>query len=197
MSSIKSGNFLDREATLLANVSLIFFSTSNSHFTLCALYLLLPQAALLAGSDAGSDVVKQASTLKTVKPRVLCGVRCMGHVITTWSAVCSETPHSQFGEGARPHLCMDEWNRPNTSPQEVELNPSCSRQAHPKGLALVLDIKTRSLEIFSQYSAFHLWFVYSVCKHRMPSPAKLFKRFRAAGTNEPLDLNLVYPISNC
>ena len=28
-----------------------------------------------------------------------------------WSAVCSEAPHSQFGEGAAPHLYMDEWNR--------------------------------------------------------------------------------------
>ena len=27
-----------------------------------------------------------------------------------WSAVCSEAPHSQFGEGAAPHLYMDEWN---------------------------------------------------------------------------------------
>ena len=29
-----------------------------------------------------------------------------------WSAVCSEAPHSQFGEGATPHLYMDECNRP-------------------------------------------------------------------------------------
>ena len=63
------------------------------------------------------------------------------------------------------------------------------------GLALVLDIKTRSLEIFSQYSAFHSWFVYSVCKYRMPSPARLFKRFREAGTNESLDLNLSWRAS--
>ena len=31
----------------------------------------------------------------------------MGDAVRTWSVVCSETPHSQFGEGARPHLCMD------------------------------------------------------------------------------------------
>ena len=29
-----------------------------------------------------------------------------------WSAVCSEAPHSQFGEGAAPHLYTDEWNGP-------------------------------------------------------------------------------------
>ena len=46
-----------------------------------------------------------------VRPHAPCGGRCMGHAIRTWSTVCSEAPHSQFGEGARPHLCMDEWNR--------------------------------------------------------------------------------------
>ena len=54
-----------------------------------------------------------------------------GHAVGTWSAVCSEAPHSQCGKGARPHLCMDEWNRPTPSSQAVELNPSCSRIAHP------------------------------------------------------------------
>ena len=49
---------------------------------------------------------------KTVRPRSPCGARCIGHAVSTWSAVCSEAPHSQFGEIARPHLCMDEWNRP-------------------------------------------------------------------------------------
>ena len=34
----------------------------------------------------------------------------MGHTIRTWSEVCSAALHSQFNKGARPHLCMDEWN---------------------------------------------------------------------------------------
>ena len=54
----------------------------------------------------------RVSSSKTVRPRAPCGARCIGHAVSTWSAVCSEAPHSQFGEGARPHLCMDEWNRP-------------------------------------------------------------------------------------
>ena len=54
----------------------------------------------------------RVSSSKTVRPRAPCGARCIGHTVSTWSAVCSEAPHSQFGEGARPHLCMDEWNRP-------------------------------------------------------------------------------------
>ena len=53
----------------------------------------------------------RVSSSKTVRPRVPCVTRCIGHAVRTWSAVCSEAPHSQFGEGARPHLCMDEWNR--------------------------------------------------------------------------------------
>ena len=50
----------------------------------------------------------RVSSSKTVRPRAPCGARCMGHIVSTWSAVCSEAPHSQFGVGARPHLCMDE-----------------------------------------------------------------------------------------
>ena len=45
---------------------------------------------------------------KTVRPRAPCGARCIGHTVSTWSAVCSEAPHSQFDEGARPHFCMNE-----------------------------------------------------------------------------------------
>ena len=47
----------------------------------------------------------RVSSSKTVRPRAPCGARCIGHAVSTWSAVCSEAPHSQFGEGARPHLC--------------------------------------------------------------------------------------------
>ena len=68
----------------------------------------------------------RVSSSKTVRPRAPCGARCMGHIVSTWSAVCSEAPHSQFGQGVRPHLCMDKMESPNTSPQAVELNPSCS-----------------------------------------------------------------------
>ena len=53
----------------------------------------------------------RVSSSKTVRPRTPYGARCIGHAVRTWSAVCSEAPHSQFGEGARPHFCMDEWNR--------------------------------------------------------------------------------------
>ena len=50
----------------------------------------------------------RVSSSKTVRPRSPCGARCIRHAVSTWSAVCSKAPHSQFDEGARPHLCMDE-----------------------------------------------------------------------------------------
>ena len=48
---------------------------------------------------------------KTIRPRAPCGAQCIGHAVRTWPVVCSEAPHSQFGEGASPYLRMDEWNR--------------------------------------------------------------------------------------
>ena len=96
------------------------------------------------------------SSSKTVRPRAPCGARCIGHIVSTWSAVCSEAPHSQFGEGARPHLCMDEWNRPTPVRRRLSLTQAARGKPIPTGLTLVPGTKARSLEAFSQYSAFHL-----------------------------------------
>ena len=63
----------------------------------------------------------QVSSSKTVRSRAPCGARCIGHAVSTWSAVCSEAPHSQVGEGARPHLCMDKWNRPTPVRRRLSL----------------------------------------------------------------------------
>ena len=98
----------------------------------------------------------RVSSSKTVRPRAPCGARCMGHAVSTWSAVCSEAPHSQFGEGARPHLCMDEWNRPTPVRRRLSLTQAARGKPIPTGLILVPGTKARSLEAFSQYSAFHL-----------------------------------------
>ena len=66
----------------------------------------------------------RVSSSKTVRPRAPCGARCIGHAVRTWSAVCSEAPYSQLGEGARPHLCMDEWNRPTPVRRRLSLEIS-------------------------------------------------------------------------
>ena len=44
----------------------------------------------------------RVSSFKTDRPRDPCGLRCMGHAIGTWYAVCSVAPHSQVGEEVRP-----------------------------------------------------------------------------------------------
>ena len=134
----------------------------------------------------------RVSSSKTVRPRAPCGARCIGHAIRTWSAVCSEAPHSQFGEGARPHLCIDEWNRPTPVRRRLSLTQAARGKPIPTGLAPVPGTKARSLEAFPQYSAFHLWFVHS--EARIPSLERLFKRFRAAGTNGRLDLSLTWRV---
>ena len=83
----------------------------------------------------------RVSSSKTVRPRAPCGARCIGHAVSTWSAVCSEAPHSQFGEGARPHLCMDEWNRPTPVRRRLSLTQAARGKPIPTGLAPVLGTK--------------------------------------------------------
>ena len=135
----------------------------------------------------------RVSSSKTVRPRAPYGARCIGHAVSTWSAVCSEAPHLQFSEGARPHLCMDEWNCPTPVCRRLSLTQAAQGKPIPTGLAPVLGTKAQSREAFSKYSAFHLRFVHS--EARMPSLARFSNRFRAAGTNGHLDLSLTWPVS--
>ena len=95
------------------------------------------------------------SSSKTVRPRAPCSARWWCGV-STWSAVCSEAPHSQFGEGARPHLCMDEWNCPTPVHRRLSLTQAARGKPIPTGLAPVSSTKLRSLEAPSQYSVFYL-----------------------------------------
>ena len=130
---------------------------------------------------------------KTVRLRAPCGARCIGHAVSTWYAVCSEVTHSQFGEGARPHLCMDKWNRPTPVRRRLSLTQAARSKPIPTGLAPVPGTKAWSMEAFLHYSIFHLWFVHS--EALMPSLAKSSERFRSAGTNGRLDLSLTWPVS--
>ena len=75
------------------------------------------------------------SSSKTVRPHAPCAAQCIGHIVSTWSAVCSEVPHSQFGEGARPHLCMDEWNCPTPVHRQLSLTQATRGKPIPTGLA--------------------------------------------------------------
>ena len=130
----------------------------------------------------------RVSLFKTLRLRSLFGARCMGHAIKTWSAFCSKAMHSYFGEGARIYSYMDECNCPISVCRRLSLIQAVRGKLILIGLVLVLGIKTRSLKEFSRYSTFHLWFAH--LEARMPSRARLFKRFCAAGINERLNFNL-------
>ena len=62
--------------------------------------------------------------------------QCIGRAIRTWSAVCSAALHLQFGEGARPHLCMDEWNRPTPVLKQLSLTQAAWDKPIPTGLGI-------------------------------------------------------------
>ena len=47
----------------------------------------------------------------------------------------------------------------NTNLQAIDLNQSCSGQAHSNKLGTVMGMKKRSLDVITQYSVFHLLFV--------------------------------------
>ena len=98
----------------------------------------------------------RVSSSKTIRARAPCGARCIKHAVRTWSAVCSEAPHSQFGEEARAHQCMDEWNRPTSVRRRLSLTQAARGKPIPTGLVPIPGTKTRSQEEFLQYSAFHL-----------------------------------------
>ena len=87
----------------------------------------------------------RVSSSKTVRPHAPCGARCIGHAVSTWSAVCSEAPHSQLCEGARLHLCMDEWNRPTPVRRRLSLNQAARGKPIPTGLAQVSGTKAQCL----------------------------------------------------
>ena len=112
----------------------------------------------------------------------------MVHAIRTWSAVCSEAPYTQSGEGAGVHFCMKKWNRPTPVRRRLSLTQAARGKLIPTGLALVLGMKTRVWKYSHSNPRSILMFVHS--EARMPSHAKLFKRFRAAGKNKRLDLIL-------
>ena len=71
---------------------------------------------------------------KTVRPRAPCGARCIGYAVRTWFADCSKAPHTQFGEGARPHLCMDKWIRPTPIRRRLSLTQATRGKLIPTGL---------------------------------------------------------------
>ena len=83
------------------------------------------------------QVRQTSSSSKIVRPRAPCGARCIANAIRIWSAVCLAASHSQFGEGARPHFCMDKWNRPTPVFKRLSLTQAARGKPIPTGLAPV------------------------------------------------------------
>ena len=129
----------------------------------------------------------RVSSSKTVRPCASCGARCIGHAVSTWSAVCSEAPHSQFGEGARPHLCMDKWNRPTPVHRRLSLTQAARGKPIPTGLAPV-----KSTEPESIFTVLRFPFVIHLFRSADAKSGKVVQRFRAPDTNGRLDLNLTW-----
>ena len=67
---------------------------------------LLPQAAALPESDAGSGVIKPASSfvIQNCQTSALCGARCIGHIARTWSAV-AQRRHTRDSVKERDPIC--------------------------------------------------------------------------------------------
>ena len=137
------GIYSRSDANRTGAVGLSFYYSRLLH------YLNQMMAVMLLSQD-------RVSSSKIFRPCAPCDARCIGHAVRTWSAVCSEASHLQFGEGARPHLCMDQWNRPTSVRRRLNLTQAARGKPIPTGLAPVPGTKSRSLEAFSHYSAFHL-----------------------------------------
>ena len=156
--------------------------------------LLLPQAAALPQMLAVVLLSQhRVSSSKIIRPCAPCGARCIRHAVRTWSAVCSEVPHLQFGEGVRLHLCMDEWNHPTPVCRWLSLTQAAWGKPIPTDLAPVPGTKALSLEAPSEYSVFHLWFVHS--EAQMPSLASCPKNSMQLRTNRFLDLSHTWQVS--
>ena len=67
-------------------------------------------------------------------------------------------------------MCMDEWNRPAPIRRELSLTQAVWGKLDRTGPALIVGMKTRSLEEFLQYFAFHNLFT----KKRDAKSGKVF-----------------------
>ena len=107
------------------------------------LIFLPPQAAVLLGSDAGSDVVKPASSFVIQNRQTSCFVWYLIYGARYYNVVCSFFRGAALAidEGARPHLCIDKWNRLTLLRWRLRLTQAVRNKLTPTGLELVLSMK--------------------------------------------------------
>ena len=123
--------------------------------------LLLTQADALPKQMLAAMMLSQhwVSSSRIIRPRTPCHAQCRlwGTLLKLyWSAVCSMEPHSQFGEGARPHLCINKWNRPTPVCRRLTLLQVVRSKPIPTDLVLFMSVKAQSLDVLSQQSVFRL-----------------------------------------
>ena len=64
--------------------------------------------------------------------------------------------HSQFGEEARPHLCIDKLSRPTPAHRDLSLIQVVRGKPIPTGqVQVVIGLKAQSLDIHSHHFVIH------------------------------------------
>ena len=69
---------------------------------------------------------------ETIRSDIPWGAQCVGNCKMMRSVVSSVSPHSQFENGARPHLCIDEQKRPTPKRKRLSLSPRHSGKTHAR-----------------------------------------------------------------
>ena len=136
----------------------------------------------------------RVASCKTCRPRVPLGIWCMRHKDMTGSAVCSVAPHSQCGDGARPHLNMDEWKRPTPIRRRLSLDQDVLGRLIPCGLELTLGMTARTLEVLQ---VVRVPFMFHPLLYADVQSDKLSNSFHEAVTNGRLDQSLPWCASCC
>ena len=159
-------------------------------------YMLHPTryAVIILATTCSFYIDCWVSSSKTVRLRTPCGARCVGYAVRTWYAVCSEAAHSQFDKGARPHLCMDEWNRPTSVRRRLSLTQAARGKLIPTGLSTGPGHKNTTPG--SIFTILRLPFVICPFRSADANCGKVDqKRFCAPGTNGRLNLSLTWRVS--
>ena len=124
--------------------------------------LLRRQRAVLSESDAGNDSVETASGFVIQNRHTSYSIwcRCMGTLLPRdlWFVQWYRTRNSVKD---RDPVCTTWMNGiAQHQSQANELNQVVQNKFIPTSLVLLMGMKARSLEVFLQYSVFHLCFVH-------------------------------------
>ena len=89
---------------------------------------------------SSQSIVSSSRIIRSCSPR---GVRCIEHLRTEWSTVCSSAPHSQAAKGHTPFVQAGAETS-NTSAEAVMQDPVCSWKGHSRRVGA--DVRDESKE---------------------------------------------------